>query len=99
LYDFASSAYAAVLVITIYSAYFIGVISTSTQSMSTGMPALAMTPVLLIITILTVFFAIESVYRKIAGNIITAAVGSSQSFSLGAGQKLFFHFNDYQITE
>ncbi|NOQ16665.1 MAG: MFS transporter [Methyloprofundus sp.] len=40
LYDFANSGYTTVVMTTIYSAYFVGVIATSTQDMGAGMPTL-----------------------------------------------------------
>ena len=40
LYDFANSGYTTVIMTTIYSAYFVGVIAVSTQDMSPGMPTL-----------------------------------------------------------
>ncbi|WP_221898443.1 MFS transporter [Bathymodiolus japonicus methanotrophic gill symbiont] len=46
-----------------------------------SVPTLAITLVLWIIAILTAFFATESVHMWIAGNLIGAAMGSSQSVS------------------
>lgn len=40
LYDFANSGYTTVVMTTIYSAYFVGVIAASTQGISPGMPTL-----------------------------------------------------------
>lgn len=40
LYDFANSGYTTVIMTTIYSAYFVGVIAASTQDISPGMPTL-----------------------------------------------------------
>ena len=40
LFDFANSGYTTVIMTTIYSAYFVGVIAVSTQDMSPGMPTL-----------------------------------------------------------
>ena len=40
LYDFANSGYTTVIMTTIYSAYFVGVIAVSTQDISPGMPTL-----------------------------------------------------------
>lgn len=40
LFDFANSGYTTVVMTTIYSAYFVGVIASSTQSISPGMPTL-----------------------------------------------------------
>ena len=40
MYDFANSGYTTVIMTTIYSAYFVGVIAASTQDISPGMPTL-----------------------------------------------------------
>lgn len=40
LFDFANSGYTTVVMTTIYSAYFVGVIATNTQTISPGMPTL-----------------------------------------------------------
>jgi len=57
LYDFANSGYTTVIMTTIYSAYFVGVIAFSAQDISPGMPTL-----LWIIAIMSAYFATEAVH-------------------------------------